>query len=70
MTLTAYRISDTCRTIVKQSGFDIDNVEKRYPVHNLQIEKVIKERGRVLGPRARLLAKSRDAMSRIISRGR
>ncbi len=70
MTLTAYKISDTARQTARRSGFDIDNPDQRYPVQNPQMEQVLAERGRKLDPRARLLLKGKDAMTRILGRGR
>jgi len=70
MTLTPYKISDKARQTARRSGFDIDNPDKRHPVHNPQIEKVIDQRGQQIDPRTRLLLKGKDAMTRFLGRGR
>ncbi len=70
MTLIPYKTSDACRRTARLSGFDIDNPNIRHPVQNQLIEKVLNERGRPHDPRARLLLKGREALTRIIKRER
>ena len=72
MTLIPYKISDTCRRTARLSGFDIDNPNMRHPVQNPMMEKVLHERGRPRphDPRAKLLLKGREALTRIIKRER
>ena len=72
MTLIPYTISDACRKGARQSGFDIDNPDIRHPVQNPTMEKVIAERSPhdrgPRDPRAQLLLKGRQAMTRVLNR--
>jgi len=68
MTLTPYPISETARRIARTSGFDIDNPDQRYQVHNLVIKNVLAARRQQLDPRVRLLLKGRKALGRVLGR--
>jgi len=70
MSITPYTISASARRIARESGFDIDNPDRRYPVQNLAFQKIQSERGKPQDSRARLLLKGRDAMNRVLGRGR
>lgn len=70
MTLTRYKISDRARLIARASGFDIEAPDKRYPVQNQMIEKALAQANRQIDPRAKLLLKGREVMSRLLGRER
>jgi len=60
MTLKKYQISKSHIQAVKRSGFDCHDVNKRYPVQNTELDKILASQNRALDPRARLLIKGRE----------
>ncbi|WP_026941372.1 PP2C family protein-serine/threonine phosphatase [Hellea balneolensis] len=60
MTLKKYKISKSHIEAVKRSGFDCHDVNKRYPVQNTELDKILASQNRALDPRARLLIKGRE----------
>jgi len=60
MTLKKYQISKSHIEAVKRSGFDCHDVNKRYPVQNTELDKILASQNRTLDPRERLLLKGRE----------
>ena len=60
MTLKKYQISKSHIEAVKRSGFDCHDVNKRYPIQNTELDKILASQNRKFDPQARLLLKGRE----------
>jgi hypothetical protein len=68
MTLVPHKISHACHRTARLSGFDIDHPQQRHPVQNALVDRLLRERGRLHDPRANILLKGRQALTRFIKR--